>query len=335
MYPKHTDLAGLLPAATVILVRQHRTEFQVYLLKRHAQSGFMAGYYVFPGGILDPGDWRYDVWKTHVDLDGPGLTRRLGGDLTPEEVMAYGVAAIRELLEEAGIFLAKRLSQRPPAQRVARILPPKAVKDRGAKRPNRCGFGKPNQSNQDLSRIIRLRNSPDLPEEWLLDLVMAQSWTLTFSALFRWSHWITPVRMKRRYDTRFFLAFLPRGQRCTPHQREVTDGIWISPQAALAGNMTGQIPLSPPTMVTLQEVSKYPTLKELKQQAQSRAWRTPSMPRLILLEKGSVLIEPWDAQYDQPHIEIVAENLKDAVLPAGEPFSRIWHDGRLYLPIKA
>jgi 8-oxo-dGTP pyrophosphatase MutT (NUDIX family) len=301
MHPKHTDLPELLPAATVILARQRRTEFQVYLLKRHAQSGFMAGYYVFPGGVLDPGDWRYDVWKTHVDLDGAGLTRQLGGGLAPEEVMAYGVAAIRELLEEAGIFLAKRLDQ----------------------------------SNQDLSRIIRLRNSPDLPDEWFLNLVMVQGWTLAFSALLRWSHWITPVRMKRRYDTRFFLAFLPRGQRCLPHQREVTDGIWISPQAALAGNMTGQIPLSPPTMVTLQEVSKYPTLKELKQQAQSRAWRTPSMPRLILLEKGSVLIEPWDAQYDQPHIEIAAANLKDAVLPAGEPFSRIWHDGRLYLPIKA
>jgi hypothetical protein len=48
------------------------------------------------------------------------------------------------------------LSQRPPAQRVAWILPPKAGKDRGAKRPNRCGlnrvrstrFGKPNRPIQ-------------------------------------------------------------------------------------------------------------------------------------------------------------------------------------------
>ena len=31
------------------------------------------------------------------------------------------------------------MSQPPPAQRVARILPPKAGKDRGAKWPNRCG----------------------------------------------------------------------------------------------------------------------------------------------------------------------------------------------------
>ena len=50
-------------------------------------------------------------------------------------------------------LLMYRMSQRPPAQRVAWILPPSAGKDRGAKCPNRCGwnrvrsirFGKPNQ----------------------------------------------------------------------------------------------------------------------------------------------------------------------------------------------
>ena len=301
MLQKHTHPPKSLPAATIILVRQRRAEFQVYLLKRHAKSGFMAGQYVFPGGILDPGDWRFDVWKDHVDLDGTRLTSRLGGGLTPEEIVAYGVAAIRELFEEAGIFLAKRL----------------------------------NQSEQDLSRILRLQTSANLPREWFLNLVISEDWTLRLSALSRWSHWITPVLMKRRYDTRFFLASLPPGQRGKPDNREITHGIWISPQEALAGNITGQIPLSPPTIVTLHEISKYPTLKELKQEAQTRTWRTPNLPRLVPLEKGSVLIEPWDAQYHQPHIEIATADLKNAVLPAGEPFSRIWYDGRLYRPIKA
>jgi 8-oxo-dGTP pyrophosphatase MutT (NUDIX family) len=301
MQLKHTNLSETLPAATLILVRQHRAKFQVYLLKRHAKSGFMAGHYVFPGGILDPADWRFDMWKGYVDLDSAGLTGRLGGGLTPEEIMAYAVAVIRELLEEAGIFLAKRL----------------------------------NQSEQDLSRIVRLRTLEDLPAEWFLNMVTAEGWTLALSALSRWSHWITPVRMKRRYDTRFFLAFLPPGQRCSPDHREITHGVWVSPQEALAGNLTGQIPLSPPTIVTLQEISKYPTFKDLKQEAQIRTWRTPFLPRLIALEKGLVLIEPWDAQYHQPHIEITAADLKNALLPAGDAFSRIWYDGRLYRPIKA
>ena len=301
MQQKQTPPSKSLPAATLILVRQRRAEFQVYLLKRHAKSGFMAGHYVFPGGILDADDWRDDLWKDYVDLDGAGRNRQLGGSLNPEEIMAYGVAAIRELFEEAGIFLAKHADQ----------------------------------SGADLSRVLRLRTSIDFSEGWFSNLVVTEDWTLTFSALFRWSHWITPVLMKRRYDTRFFLASMPPGQRCHPDNREITRGIWISPQDALAGNITGQIPLSPPTIVTLHEISKYSTLKDVKREAQKREWRPPAVPRLIPLEKGSVLIEPWDAQYRHPHIEIAAAELNDAVLSAGEPFSRIWYDGRLYRPIRA
>jgi len=301
MQQKQTPPSKSLPAATLILVRQRRAEFQVYLLKRHAKSGFMAGHYVFPGGILDADDWRDDLWKDYVDLDGAGRNRQLGGSLTPEEIMAYGVAAIRELFEEAGIFLAKHADQ----------------------------------SGADLRRVLRLRTSIDFSEGWFSNLVVTQDWTLTFSALFRWSHWITPVLMKRRYDTRFFLASMPPGQRCNPDNREITHGIWISPQDALAGNITGQIPLSPPTIVTLHEISKYSTLKDLKREARKRKWRPPAVPRLVPLEKGSVLIEPWDAQYHHPHIEIAATELNDAVLSAGEPFSRIWYDGWLYRPIRA
>jgi 8-oxo-dGTP pyrophosphatase MutT (NUDIX family) len=112
MPSKYSSPSIPLPAATVILARQHKTELQVYLLKRHAKSGFMAGHYVFPGGILDPEDWNAAVWQRHVDLNIGDLASRLGGeDLTANEKLAYGVAAIRETLEEAGVFLARRADQ--------------------------------------------------------------------------------------------------------------------------------------------------------------------------------------------------------------------------------
>ena len=101
------------------------------------------------------------------------------------------------------------------------------------------------------------------------------------------------------------------------------------------GNITGQIPLSPPTMVMLQELLKYPTLEDLKKAALSRLWGTPNSPRLIALDKGAVLIEPWDAEYGQPDIEIDARKLEKALLPAGEPFSRIWYREGLWRPITA
>ena len=61
------------PAATVILTRQHAGELQVYLLKRTVNSGFMAGNYVFPGGLVDSEDQNVRVLKAHVDLDLDGI----------------------------------------------------------------------------------------------------------------------------------------------------------------------------------------------------------------------------------------------------------------------
>lgn len=291
-----------LPAATVILVRQHQTELQVYLLKRHTKSGFMAGHYVFPGGILDPGDWQYAVWQKHVDVDARTLLNRFGdGSLTAEQIMAYGVAAIRETLEEAGVFFAQRQ----------------------------------NQGRSDIEQVVKLRIRTDLSQEWFVDLVVSQGWRLTLSALSPWSHWITPVRMKRRYDTRFWLACTPADQHCQPDQLETTHGLWISPAKGLAGNLCGQLPLSPPTLVTLQQLLAYRSLAELKKDMAHHRWGPAIFPRMIPLNDGAVLIEPWDAAYDQPEIIIDAAGLQEALLPVGEPFSRIWYHEGLYRPIKA
>ena len=53
----------------MILVRQYQDDLQVYLLKRHPRSVFMADNFVFPGGVVDFSDGRATEWQTHVDLD--------------------------------------------------------------------------------------------------------------------------------------------------------------------------------------------------------------------------------------------------------------------------
>jgi len=93
------------PASTVVLVRAHGTGFQVYLLKRSGQSGFFPGSYVFPGGTVASEDRDADLWLRHSDLDLPGVEKRLGGTLLAPEMLAYGVAAIRETFEEGGCCL--------------------------------------------------------------------------------------------------------------------------------------------------------------------------------------------------------------------------------------
>ena len=140
------------------------------------------------------------VWKPHATVaaiiereqkflmieelvDGERVINQPAGHLDPDESLVE--AAVRETLEEAGVFLADRN----------------------------------NMSTTDLERINSLRLAADLKRDWLVNLIENEQWCLTLSALYSWSHWITPVLMKRRFDTRFFIAEMPAGQSCRPDLR--------------------------------------------------------------------------------------------------------------------
>ena len=285
-------------AATVILARQEGLEFQVYLLKRSLKSGFMAGNYVFPGGTVDLEDRDTNFWKSRVDIEPETISSRFGGNLSVEEALNYCVAAIRETFEEAGIFLAHRKEQ----------------------------------TKRDLERLNDMRMTSGLPKGWLRDFVTDEGWIMQLTGLGRWSHWITPELMPKRYDTRFFIVFMPEGQECLPDLIETTRGIWISPEKGLAGNIKGDIPLSPPTLVTLHELLKFPTLKALKKEMKTRTWGEALLPRLIASHQGKMIVEPWDPMFNQEG-DIKVTDLAKEILPPGEPFSRIWFNKGLWQPV--
>jgi hypothetical protein len=165
--------------------------------------------------------------------------------------------------------------------------------------------------------------------------VEADGWILAISALRPWAHWITPVGMPRRFDTRFFMAILPEGQDGRPDLRETTEGLWINARQALAQNMEGRTPLSPPTLVTLHELMSFPTLERLQQELKNRSWGEPIFPQLVPLGKGrgAVIIEPWDPLYGRPGLRIEADRLSESLLPVGAPFSRLWNDGGVWKPV--
>jgi len=284
------SIATPVPSATVILARQKDNHLQVYLLKRNSKSGFMAGKYVFPGGIVDPGDTDIDTWKNHLDLDAAQVGFRLGKTLPYEEILPYCVAAIRETFEESGVLFTKQFMQNTPIPEPLRLL----------------------------------RTSGEISPNWLAQHVAAGDDALAVSRLFCWAHWITPRRMKRRYDTRFFVAEMPAGQTCSPDKRETIHGIWVSPENGLAANLDQTIPLSPPTLVNLHKLLKFKTVDALKAEAARRPWGAPIMPRLIPLSGEAVILEPWDPMYSQEKVEIDTKSLPGKVLKAGEPFSRIW-----------
>jgi len=287
------------PAATIILVRQHREELQTYLLRRSPKIRFMAGMHVFPGGRVDPADRDPQRWNNLLDLTPDALTRRFGGDLTAEEALGYAVAAVRETYEEAGVLFAADAAGSPP----------------------------------QTAELARLREAGSLKAGWLPEHVRNNGWGLSLSSLARWSRWVTPAGMSRRYDTLFLLARVPVDQTCHPDGREADNGLWASPSVALEKNRAGEIPLSPPTIVTLHELNGFPDLATLEQELPSRTQTEVMAPRLVSLENGSVIVEPWDPEFAQEEILIPSTGLEQRVLPAGAPFSRIWFNGQVWRPI--
>ena len=79
------------PAATVILVRDGEAGLETLLLRRNIEVVFHGGSWVFPGGSLDPDDYRGAPVPEDPRDEGHVLAARRG--------------AVREALEEAGLVI--------------------------------------------------------------------------------------------------------------------------------------------------------------------------------------------------------------------------------------
>ena len=299
MADSKNTLPPLRAASTVIIVKEKDKAFEVYLLKRSTKSGFMGGLYVFPGGVVDPEDRGVDSWAPNIDIAPDQIRKQLGAStLSSEDALSFSIAAIRETLEEAGVLIAS------------------------------CE----GKTQKDIDRISSYRLNRDLPKSWFRTRIMDENWILSFSSLGRWSHWITPELMKKRFDTRFFIVLMPDSQTCVPDQIETSHGIWLTPQKALEQNLEGKTPLSPPTVVTLTQLLKFNNLDDIKHEIQARPWGDPIAPRLVSSPNGPVILEPWDPMCDSD-CEIDTSNFSNKVLPPGTWFSRIWCDKGIWKPV--
>ena len=259
----------------------------------------MAGYHVFPGGTLDPEDTNVKTWTPYIDLSIDQVQQQLGDEnFSNEEALGFGVAAIRETLEECGVLLATGKSR----------------------------------SSQDYERMAFQRLEKGLPKAWFQDRIITENWSLSFSHLYRWSHWITPEQMKTRYDTRFFVARMPPGQACTPDERETHHGLWLTPQSALEQNLDETIALSPPTLTTLTQLTKFETFAALFEKLPDQCWGEALTPHVLTTSDGPVILEPWDPLYGSDAAMNIQSPSKK-VLAAGKWFSRIWRDGNIWKPI--
>ena len=102
-------------AATLVLVDKSHGEPRVLMGKRHERHKFLPGKYVFPGGRMDPGDYRIKP-ATDLNSDTYGKLRLRVSSKGDNHPRGLALAAVRELFEETGLLIGEQ-TDAPPATR--------------------------------------------------------------------------------------------------------------------------------------------------------------------------------------------------------------------------
>ncbi|HTA07194.1 MAG TPA: NUDIX hydrolase [Streptosporangiaceae bacterium] len=207
-------------AATVMLLRSGSDGLEVYMLRRKASMAFAPGAFVFPGGSVDARDADEQVAWAGPDAAEWGRIF----DAPPAQARALVCAAVRETFEESGVLLAGESRESVVADTTSDAF--------------------------EADRHALLDRSVSLAE-----LLGQRGLVLRADLLRPWSRWITPVVEPRRFDTRFFAAALPAGQRTRDVGGEASEVAWVTPAKALQDWERGEIRLFPPTAVTLTELA--------------------------------------------------------------------------------
>jgi len=236
--------------------------------RRHLQSGFVGGAYVFPGGRVDPAD-AIDA-ALCAGLDEITASQRLG---LGAGGLAHYVAAIRECFEEAGVLLAYDRSG--------------ALLD----------FSDP--ATEAHFKVLRDRLNAGTTT--LLDVADREHLTLATDRIAYWSHWITPLGEPRRYDTRFFVTRAPEGQAGSHDDWELTDSAWVAPEEAIERAVRGEWLIIFPTLMNLRTLARHDTADAAVEWATRQPLPlTANLPRIY---QGRVVL-PGDDGYEQGEADI-------------------------------
>lgn len=203
----------------------------------------MAGAHVFPGGHVEQSDYLENpaAWCDGVDEAIARIPQRSALD-----AVAFYLAAVRELFEEAGVLLA-----RDPRGAIVPI------------------------HQADEARFLEYRREMTQGRIALRDVAARERLRIALDGLAMFAHWVTPEAETRRFDTHFFFAIAPDVQQAAHDEHETTHGIWITPSDAIDSSLRGEMALPPPTWTNLRALSRIADIDQ--------AWhwaRTRSVPRV-------------------------------------------------------
>ncbi len=135
-------------------------------------------------------------------------------------------AAVRETFEECGVLLARDANGRAPD--ADELASPAWEERRAALAGGRLA---------------------------LAEVLAGAGLVVAASSLVPWARWVTPGFERRRFDTWFYLARLPAGQRARDLGGEGERAAWLDPGDAIERHAAGDLPMLPPTLVCLEELA--------------------------------------------------------------------------------
>ena len=246
-------------AASVVMLRDGDAGLEVFLLRRHGLSDVLGGAYVFPGGKVDLDDAHADL-QSLLDKPPRELHASLHEpDLDETAAAAIYIAALREAFEESGVLYAHGAGAR-----TAELA---------------AGLHREGRAFDEVLGLLGLR--------------------LDTGALQPWSRWITPAVggvIRKRFDTRFFLAAVPAGQAARHDNHEATESVWLAPREALRQYWDGAIELAPPQIMSLAHLSHHASAAAAVEQARQRP-PPVVLPHAFDDNGARAICYPGDAQH--------------------------------------
>lgn len=189
-----------------------------------------------------------------------------GADRLSDRDIAMRAGAIREAFEECGILLARPVGE-------SNLV-----------------------DGERLKALDHYRDELHSGEITLAGFLEREQLRLAFDTLTRYSHWITPDMMPKRFDTDFFLAAAPSDHVAVHDGHESVDSIWIRPDAALAGAADGTYTVIFPTRLNIEMLAESADVTTAIADAGARTIVTV-LPVTEQREDGNYIVIPKDAGY--------------------------------------